>query len=229
MRLITQIVGRLEKRWKVELSPWQQVIGVDDGRHATIMKAIWLRIDLRSKTGTELCEDVTHIPNVVTAYQTWMKECIEIHLFALVWVQWTTGTYCPQKYYQCFQGNWANFSKWAKLHVAFFHFIISSLDTDNVPHTGTGGLCITVNNFEEASPNVDLSVSLSGSVCLFSHLWLLSTLDTDLLTQGWDTAYGCLKRASPDNLQSCEWLERSEDCMCYGGTTVGWMSHNILQ
>jgi len=45
-----------------------------------IMKAIWLLIDLRSKTapedfillskGTELCEDFMQIPNLLTGYQT---------------------------------------------------------------------------------------------------------------------------------------------------------------
>lgn len=102
------------------------------------------------------------------------------------------------------------------------------------PHAGTGGICNAVNNFEEASKTLVMSVSSflglleTGSICLFSQLWLLSTLDTALLTQGWETAHGCLKCASPQNLQSCEWFEWGWYSMWYVGTRFS-VTFNILQ
>lgn len=57
-----------------------------------------------------------------------------------------------------------------------------------------------------------------GCICLFSQLWLFSTLDTASLAQGWETAHGCLNCESPQNLQSCEWFERGWYSMWYAGT-----------
>lgn len=99
-----------------------------------------------------------------------------------------------------------------------------------VSHAGTGGNMHTVNSFEGASETCKSLFGLleTGSICLFSQLWLLSTLDTALLTQGWETAHGCLKCASPQNLQSCEWFERGWYSMWYVGTKFN-ATFNIIQ
>lgn len=101
-------------------------------------------------------------------------------------------------------------------------------------HAETGGNMHTVNSFEVASKTCKSnSASLfglleTGSICLFSQLWLLSTLDTALLTQRWETAHGCLKCASPQNLQSCEWFEQGWYSMWYAGTRFS-ATFNIIQ
>lgn len=72
---------------------------------------------------------------------------------------------------------------------------------------------------------------LLGGFGKWKHLSLrpavaVSTLDTVPLTHGWETAHGCLKCASPWNLQTREWFEQAWYSMWYVGFNV---TFNIIQ